>query len=331
MMEAPRDEAEDASSAGDEDVGDELELLVNEPLKAGGEAAAPAPALLTSPFSPPMRRRDSLMEKLHVREIHDLVLSSARRRASLCATLFALVLLCAMWREVSDAVFLVLNRLWIEPLAQADEANHALPSLNLFEYQPKVSFPVFRAEWPLGVRRQFMPQLPDRFSGANNSNVGRVWDSLRRLVEHNGGSLSEEEVDLRFTRPLQCELSGLIVYNHLLDKMAALLGGNPRLFREHIVLIEAPEDLVGRLGERIAAGSLLNLDGHHTNEALKICAAIQHPNLRRGNLHGDHICGKGFQTRQDVVVIRGLHPLRVIKVALEAGAESGFGLMHGHR
>mmetsp|Transcript_3036 Transcript_3036/g.9325 ORF Transcript_3036/g.9325 Transcript_3036/m.9325 type:complete len:170 (-) Transcript_3036:443-952(-) len=168
--------------------------------------------------------------------------------------------------------------------------------------------------------------MPERV-GPNASLA--VWEGYFQALRDAGGSVAEEVVDLRFTRPLQSELSGLIVYNVLFVEIQDRLDANPALFAEHIILVETPHDLVGRFGERIPAGALLNLDGHHTNEVLKLCARIQHTNLRRGNVHFHHVCGQAFNPRQRVLVIKGIDPLQAVDLALRAGADSGHGMTGG--
>lgn len=257
--------------------------------------------------------------------------ASARRRACLGLLVFAALLCLAATKGLSLEVVAAWNRASIE--LPVNEAASRLPSLNLFDYEARYSYPIFPDEFPAGLERKIMPQMPERHPGSSDAREhSNVWREFYFNVETRGGSIGEEVVDLRYTKPLQSELSGHIVFNVLFgdngSRIREKVEANPRFFSEHVVLVRAPSHLVGKSGERIPAGTLFDLDGHHTNEVLKHCARIQHPNLRHGYIDKEHhICGKGFRTRQPVIVIDGLHPLVVIDLALEAGASSGHGLI----
>jgi len=252
-------------------------------------------------------------------------LRSALGRASLFVGLFVLLMMLAATKGMWEFFAKMLNRARME-FPSSEHA--ALPSLNLFDYDERYSYPVFPDDFPSGLERKIMPQLPER-SGKES---GKVWRDFFYSIGVHGGEVKEELVDLRFTKPLQSELSGHIVFNVLFgdngSRIREKIESNPRFFSEHVVLVRTPAPLIGKGGEQIPANTLFNLDGHHTNEVLKHCARIQHPSLRHGYIADDeHICGKGFRTRQRVVVIENVHPLTVIDLALEAGATSGHGLL----
>ena len=310
-----------------------------------------------------MERRDSMFDKLVNTQTIKYV-KSARFRALAAFALLATLVLLAGGRQVYDQACLLANRLWVK-LPGSEGHPVVLPSLNLFDYE-RVTFPVFKDTYPEGLKREQMPQLParpreiivitrdfgaeDAIAAAaaaaatstptflNNTNSSGLrdddyksrlfWTRFESIVHSNGGRLvRDEEVDLRFTRPLQREISGLIVYNVLFNSIKERMKRDPTMFRDHIVLVETPVEMVGRLGERIPAGTLFNLDGHHTNQVLKLCAKIMHPNLRRGNINMEnHICGPKFGTRQTPLIVKAIHPLQAISLALEAGASSGHGM-----
>lgn len=279
-----------------------------------------------------LARRNSVFDKLVTDHTRKYV-SSVRFRALGAVALLGLLVLVAGSRQAYDEMCLLLNRVWVK-LPGSEGHPVELPSLNLFDYEAKVSFPVFKDKYPEGLRREQMPQLPARQS-ANTSKEGKggkvggqlFWARFENTVRQAGGRFSREEVDLRFTRPLQREISGLIVYNVLFHDIKEIIKRDPNMFRDHIVLVETPEEMVGRMGERIPAGTLFNLDGHHTNQVLKLCAKVMHPNLRRGNINMEnHVCGSDFSTRQKPLIIKGVNPLEAISLALEAGADSGHGM-----
>ncbi|GBG25813.1 Hypothetical Protein FCC1311_020322 [Hondaea fermentalgiana] len=281
------------------------------------------------PSSPTRRcgsrnKRRSTYEKAQRHEAAEEHLLSARQRGGLFLLIFLLIICIAMTHSIYESVAAALNRAYVE-LPPNDDVQ--LPSLNLFDYDKDYSYPIFPEDFPIGLQRKIMPQMPDK-EGKDK----KVWDSFLYNIEIQGGNLVKQIVDLRFTRPLQSELSGHIVFNVLFgdtgSRIREKVEADPHFFAERIILVRTPEALIGSQGEHIPAGTLLNLDGHHTNEVLKHCARIQHPSLRHGYIDNNkHICGKGFRTRQTVLVIENVHPLTVIDLALEAGASSGQGLI----
>mmetsp|Transcript_20879 Transcript_20879/g.38834 ORF Transcript_20879/g.38834 Transcript_20879/m.38834 type:complete len:301 (+) Transcript_20879:257-1159(+) len=259
-------------------------------------------------------RRDSTMEKI--------ILDSAQGYAAEVKTRCLCCLITFVGMILYYASGALYDLFWAASFGVTPGGNYTavLPSLNLLDYETDVSFPVFLEDHPNGLRRSEMPQLDLH----DSRNLSMPW--FTEALNDAGGSIGEQMVDLRFTEPLQSEVSGLIVYNVIMKNISQQLDKNANLFGDRIVLLETPVDLIGRLGNRIPAGTLLNLDGHHTNHALKICAKIQHTSLRRGFLSKDHICGKNFATQHSVKVIRGIHPLQAISLALDTGATSGQGL-----
>lgn len=270
------------------------------------------------------QKRRSTYEKAQMHSTAEEHLLSARQRGCLFLVLFVLIIFIAMTRGIYVSIAVAMNRAYID-LPPNDDAQ--LPSLNLFDYDKDYSYPIFPEDFPIGLQRKIMPQMPDK-----EGKDADVWRNFLYTIEMNGGRVVKQLVDLRFTNPLQSELSGHIVFNVLFgdngSRIREKVEADPHFFAERVILVRTPEALVGKMGERIPAGALFNLDGHHTNEVLKHCARIQHPSLRHGYIDNDeHICGKGFRTRQSVVVIEDMHPLTVIDLALEAGASSGQGLI----
>jgi len=204
---------------------------------------------------------------------------------------------------------------------------HNLPSLNLFDYYSKLSFPVFE-DYPFGVPRIRMPQFntPVPLTLPGEWDTGSYWHLFHGNITLHDGFLSREFVDLKHTQPLQAELSGYIVYNRLLGEdgviMKDTLDKNAEIFSEHIVLIRNPTDIVARNGTVIAAGTLLILDGHHTNEVLKICDSMRIQTALRGSesISG---CGSNFKTEHDVVIVNNVAPLSAIQIAIETGSSTG--------
>mmetsp|Transcript_20951 Transcript_20951/g.45807 ORF Transcript_20951/g.45807 Transcript_20951/m.45807 type:complete len:259 (-) Transcript_20951:35-811(-) len=241
-------------------------------------------------------RRSSTFEKVRKRSQQRAgsYICSARIRACIFVAWFGVLLVVLM------------NKLLLKYERVRVYRDARFPSLNLLDYDMDSSFPVFPRVHPKGLKRVVMPQLPDR-TGKEAS----VWALFFDNIRMNGGSVMRDMVDLRFTRPLQSELSGHIVYNILFgdggEHVRQKVDKNPKFFSDHIILVKTPIVLKDRDGTEIPAGTLFNLDGHHTNEVLKVCAKEDHTSIRHGFFNRDnHVCGKTFDTVQNVTVIENL-------------------------
>ena len=197
------------------------------------------------------------------------------------------------------------------------------PHLNKLVYD-NVVWPVFPQIFPGGIHREDMPQL----------DTPQVWRRMLEALVESGGVLRNETVDVTKAHPLQAEISGPIVHNHLIGdeglKMQWKLeetADGARYFNK-IVLIKSPVSLQGSNGKTIPRGAFYVLDGHHAWDAARVCDRAAPRTLRGGRASEyNSLCGHKFTPLLKVLVISKLHPLIVRDVALRSGAGTGKGIL----
>ena len=167
------------------------------------------------------------------------------------------------------------------------------PHMNKLMYEG-VKWPIFPPDFPQGIRREDMPQLP-------KSRSNPVWMHFISMVESLGGIASNKTVDITKAYPLQGEISGAIVHNQLIGEEGLKMqwkleetedGGN---YFAKVVLIQTPQVISALGGKSIPRGSYLVLDGHHAWDAARVCDRSA-PRTLRGGFASEYnsLCGPNF-------------------------------------